>query len=261
MTEMKKEDVFWGEWLKACLSEDYSAIDKMPLKDILEIKKMLGHGHFVGNREHQKAFNRYIVERQESEKTEQEENERRREQRRHERKMLIITICGVIAIPVIFSTLEIFYFGEVRNRPYLSVSHNPMRNMGTHIEYDDTGKEYEDKSRSDVQVVTYIKNSTNTPANIVRTERYITYKGEELMPLAEEREYQLIYVSPIDPVKVVLTFMILDNHINDFEIITKIYYFGRKFFGWKYLGRQYIHYARVKWNGRTFNIEETTDIR
>lgn len=167
----------------------------------------------------------------------------------------------LIGLPAIVFILQFLYFNETANRPFLTFRYTDEVNIihDNHIEFDSDGKSYEDKTRKDIMTRIEIKSTGGMPANITCTDIYLDYKGHPRQRII--RDYKNINVSPVQSVPFRHTFMILNEGLSDFVMETTFYYYGRKFFGWRYLGRPYKYYCKARYSGRFFEILESKDER
>lgn len=166
-----------------------------------------------------------------------------------------------LIIPILLFLVQFLYFNETANRPFIT-----FRYVGAmiiinqnHIEVGGNGKPYEDKTRKDIMIPIEIKSTGGMPANITCTDIYLSYKGHPRQRIM--RSKKKINISPVQPVPFQHTFMILNEGIDDFIIETTFYYYGRKFFGWWYLGRPYKFYCKARCHNRYFEILESKDER
>jgi len=240
----------WEKWGKVVRSNDYE-IDSVPLKDIFSEMKALKE---IISRDtldpFGKEFHKYVRDRQIRERQEGKEiNQNRRD--------LYKWGVAFVLIPILYLCLEFFYFGEIRNRPFLSIKYKTATAYRNHIE-ESNGKPYEDKTRKDAEVYADLINSGNFPANIVLINSYLSYGDEQKIPTHSEQK--VLNIAPNNPVNYYNAFMIKEEFARDFTIETTIKYRGRKFFGWRYFGRPYEYYCRVKWNGEWFEVLKSEDV-
>ena len=182
--------------------------------------------------------------------------EKGREKKEEQRKWKI----GLI-ITILLFFIQFLYFNETANRPFITFRYvgGLIITNQNHIELDSNGKPYEDKTRKDVLIPIEIKSTGGMPANITCTVIYLDYKGYPRQKIM--RSYKNINISPVQPVSFQHKFMIRNEGLNNFTIETTFYYYGRKFFGWWYLGRPYKYYCKARCDEQYFEILESKDER
>jgi hypothetical protein len=189
-----------------------------------------------------------------------EEKEIKREAKRSRNELKKWLIASIVT-PNILLIFQYLYFGEITNRPFISIlPQGYITIKGNHIEHKEDGSTYEDKSRKDVAVQLEFKNGGKMPANSTLREIYLSYESQSPF-LIRPPDHSEISISPVQPLTDTQSFMVLNKYVNDFILEVKVYYYGKRLLGMFFAGRPYIHYCRIRWYDNHFNIEETKDIR
>lgn len=243
-------------WEEVVNFGDYSRIEEVPLEKLFANRDDMIPLLMLPERV--KAFFNYLRERQLGEIRAKKDEDRMRKDRKRWIVAFIVMPSILFFFSAVFGCVNL-YFQELRNRPYVTIGYKQMRIIGHHVELREDGTSYQDQTRKDLKISFVLKNSGNTPANIVMTEKYLTYEGAPLMPIGKEDKK--INVSPVQPLDETQYFMILNEHANDFVLEITIYYYGGKFLGHWYLGRPYKYYVRARCKRGSFSIIESKDIR